>query len=74
MKNDAYTKTVLTIIAICLVWICVRDVTISRPAQASEPQPVIITGVAKDVETSVIIRGIQLSPYSSDSLPVRTVK
>lgn len=25
MKNDKYTKIILTIIAICLVWICLKD-------------------------------------------------
>lgn len=28
MKSDKYLKVILTIIAICLVWICVRDVKI----------------------------------------------
>jgi len=28
MKNDKYLKIILTIIAICLVWICVRDINI----------------------------------------------
>jgi len=28
MKKDLYLKIILTIIAICLVWICIRDVTI----------------------------------------------
>lgn len=28
MKNDKYLKIILTIIAICLVWICVRDIKI----------------------------------------------
>ena len=68
MKIDVYTKTVLTIIAICLVWICVRDVTISRSAQANAPQPVIVTGVARDVETSVVIRGIELTDPGSQRL------
>jgi uncharacterized membrane protein len=27
MKTDIYTKTVLTIIAICLVWICISMTT-----------------------------------------------
>jgi len=68
MKIDVYTKMVLTIIAICLVWICVRDVTISRSAQANAPQPVIVTGVARDVETSVVIRGIELTDPGSQRL------
>jgi len=28
MKSDKYLKIILTIIAICLVWICVRDIEI----------------------------------------------
>jgi len=27
MKTDLYTKTVLTIIAICLVWICISMIS-----------------------------------------------
>ncbi len=28
MKNDKYLKIILTIIAICLIWICVRDLRV----------------------------------------------
>jgi len=28
MKKDKYLKFILTIIAICLIWICVRDIRI----------------------------------------------
>lgn len=28
MKNDKYLRFILTVIAICLVWICVRDIAI----------------------------------------------
>ena len=28
MKKDIYLKIILTIIAICLVWICVKDIKI----------------------------------------------
>jgi len=28
MKKDKYLKVILTIIAICLVWICVRDIKV----------------------------------------------
>jgi hypothetical protein len=66
MKIDTYTKTVLTIIAICLVWICVRDVP--RPAQANAPQPVIVTGYASGAEASVVIKGIELEPPARGSL------
>ena len=43
---DRYTKAVLTVIATCLVWLCVRDFTPVRPAHAQQrPQPVVITGI-----------------------------
>jgi len=32
MKKDKYLKFILTIIAICLIWICVRDIRISSQA------------------------------------------
>jgi len=28
MKNDKYLRFILTVIAICLVWICVRDIVV----------------------------------------------
>ena len=31
---DRYTKSLLTVIAACLVWIVARDVTLVRPAHA----------------------------------------
>jgi hypothetical protein len=45
MKIDHYTKTVLTIIALCLVWLCVRDSFVTRPVQATATQDVRIVGV-----------------------------
>jgi hypothetical protein len=51
MKIDWYTKAVLTIIAACLVWLCVRStgetlVAQSQPAQVSAlpAQPVVVVG------------------------------
>ena len=32
--TDRYTRVVLTIVALCLVWICMRDVELVKPAQA----------------------------------------
>ncbi len=34
---DRYTKTVLTVIAACLLWIVARDVAVARPAHAAGP-------------------------------------
>jgi hypothetical protein len=32
MEIDAYTKIVLTIIAVCLVWICLKQMNLLSPA------------------------------------------
>jgi len=32
MKIDHYTRVVLTVIALCLVWICLREVVIAHAA------------------------------------------
>lgn len=49
MKTDRYTKLVLTIIAICLIWICSRDFIFIPQVQAAAAtapaQEVVITGV-----------------------------
>jgi hypothetical protein len=34
MQPDRYLKAVLTVIAVCLVWICLRDMELVKPAQA----------------------------------------
>lgn len=45
MKVDLYTKSVLTIIAICLLWISLEHMFTPRTAMAAEsPQKVIIVG------------------------------
>lgn len=35
MQSDRYLKAVLTVIAACLVWICLRDVPFVKTATAS---------------------------------------
>jgi len=39
MKIDLYTKAVLTVIALCLIWICVNGATPVAEAQAGPPAP-----------------------------------
>ena len=39
MNVDTYTKGVLTIIAACLIWMCLNGVTPAANAQAKLPQP-----------------------------------
>ena len=61
MAVDRYVKIVLTIIALELFWIGVKDTAPPVTAQA-QPAP-----------TQVVIRGIQLPPGSNDYLPVGVV-
>ena len=45
MKLDLYTKTVLTVIAACLVWLCVNDVTptaVAQTVQSPAPMRVVL--------------------------------
>ena len=45
MKVDLYTKGVLTVIALCLVWICAREFPLIRTAEAfneGKPTEVVI--------------------------------
>ena len=51
MKIDLYTKAVLTVIAACLVWICVSGVTPVAQAQAPQaasPPPTRVMLVDED--------------------------
>jgi hypothetical protein len=46
MRMDAYTKTLLTIIALCLMWLCVRDTSLLSTAHARPAvQEVKIVGI-----------------------------
>ncbi len=44
MNTDLYTKTVLTVIALCLVWMCVNGATPVARAQTElvKPTPVVL--------------------------------
>lgn len=63
MPVDRYVKIILTVIAIELFWIGVRDVAppVSAQAQAQAPEP---------APTSVIIRGIDIDGQDVNVLPV----
>ena len=41
MKIDTYTKFVLTIIAICLAWICLKDIAVF-PALYADEEPDVV--------------------------------
>lgn len=44
MRTDLYTKAILTVIALCLVWICISGAAPPVRAQANppSPQPVVL--------------------------------
>ena len=48
MKVDAYTRGVLTVIAACLVWLCLNSATPVAGAQAARPAPAPVMLVDAD--------------------------
>jgi len=46
MTFDAYTKSVLTVIAICLIWLCFKDVNILSVQAASQVERKAVKGYA----------------------------
>lgn len=65
MPVDRYVKIILTVIAIELLWIGVRDVAPPVSAQAQAQAP-----AASRTPTSVIIRGIDIDGQEVNVLPV----
>lgn len=71
VKIDLYTKVVLTIIALCLVWLCVKDMPVTRTASAQGAQPVTIVGITQGMILPVGISGIDRYPSAPwEPLPV----
>ena len=59
MKKDKYLKVILTIIAICLVWTCVKDIKIGGCSlfasnNSSGQQEVYVTGGELDVNLNTL--------------------
>jgi hypothetical protein len=77
MKIDVYTKTVLTVIAVCLLMLCVKSLwEPNRVAAQVTPivQRVVIEGV--DVNVPQLQKGIPVNLYglgSASALPVSVV-
>jgi len=70
MKSIRYLEVVLTVIAVCLVWICLRDVVIPKPA-AAQPGPAVSRGETMDVRiVGVLIPGEWGRRPESRALPV----
>ncbi len=82
MKIDAYTKAVLTVIAACLVWLCVKNSGETVVAQTQAPlwsplpaQPVVVVGWGR--LNPAVAGGIEIDwsdpqrRVSEPSVPVR---
>jgi hypothetical protein len=52
MKIDAYTRAVLTVIAICLLWLSVDRLLERTPVYAQGVQRVVLSGVEYNVNGS----------------------
>ena len=67
MKKDIYLKVILTIIAICLVWICMRGIEIG-------PSKLHASQISSLSPQEVVIVGIKFPSYKTpDSLPIKSV-
>ena len=69
MTIDAYTKAVLTVIAVCLVWMCLNSVTPVAGAQTVRPEPtpvILVDGKGVPIYTS---EGFRVS-LGAKALPV----
>jgi hypothetical protein len=44
IQFDTYTKAVLTIICLCLLWLSLKDVSVLRHVQAAGPMEVRVSG------------------------------
>ena len=54
MQSDRYLRVVLTVIAVCLVWICLRDVAVVKPAHAAETMDVRIIAVGANAVSGAL--------------------
>ena len=78
MRIDLYTKTVLTVIAACLVWMCVNGATPIVGAQTARPEPapvVLVDAKGTPIYTADGLRvniGTKAMPVfvQNDAMPV----
>ena len=68
IKIDAYTKFILTVIALCLVWICLREVKIFPSLYAASPD--IVDVRIKAIERVLDQNWDPLAIEIFDNLPV----
>lgn len=69
MNADFYTKTMLTVIAACLVWICVTNVTPVASAQVQQPLPTRVMLVDERGAPLATALGLPVT-FTNPALPV----
>jgi hypothetical protein len=82
MSSDLYTKTVLTVIALCLVWMCLNGVTPVTQAQAptqaqaksAPPAPMPVVLVNEKGVPIYTAHGLRVSVVNEQGTPVYTTQ
>ena len=69
MKTDLYTKAILTVIAMCLIWMCVNGATPVAWAQADRPQPTPVVLVNEKGDAIYTPGGLRVN-LGAEALPV----
>ena len=68
MAIDRYTKVILTVIAVCLVWLSIGGPSLITPVRAQDKQQVILAGwISQDGKVRQLTPG---ASANTDSLPV----
>jgi hypothetical protein len=71
MNTDLYTKTVLTVIALCLVWMCANGATpVARAQGGTQPSPVVLVdekGVPINTQ-----QGLRVRLVNEQGVPIYT--
>jgi hypothetical protein len=70
MKIDSYTKAVLSVIAACLLWLCVNTVTPTAAAQSAPTRPTPVIIVDERGTPLITAQGLRVSLGSSQTIPV----
>jgi hypothetical protein len=61
MRTDAYTKAVLTVIAACLVWLCLNTLTPTAAAQVDPNRPLNVVIVDDRGQPLNTAQGLRVS-------------
>ena len=72
MNTDLYTKTVLTVIALCLVWMCVNGAIPVARAQAELPKPTPVVLVNEKGFPIYSAQGLRVNLVNEKGLQIYT--